>query len=290
MSSETIQNRHFDLNTCIAVIGFHVLAISAFFTFSWPALYTFIGLSAITLCLGVTLGFHRLLTHQSFQTPKWLKYIFAFLGCLALQGGPIRWVATHRLHHKNADTPNDPHSSIEGFAWCHWRWNFYRQPELESIETYKKYAPELYRDPVMRFMDKYFFGIFLAFSFAMFSIVTAFSNWHLGLSVFVWGSILRIVYLWQVSWLVNSATHYWGYQTYTSRDESRNNWWVALLTFGEGWHNNHHVNPRSAQMGRAWYELDITYKVIQILKQLGLAKKVNLLPLLEISEPSHIKA
>lgn len=275
MFAQAIQNKKFDLSTCIAILGFHLLALFALFTFSWPGLIAFLILSVTTLCLGVTLGFHRLLTHRSFVTPKWVEYTLAFIGCLALQGGPIRWVATHRLHHKNADTPKDPHSSAEGFVWSHILWNFYRQPELASLDTYKRLAPELSNDPIMVFMEKYFFGIYLVFSILLFVVTTYVSNWHMGLSVLVWGSVLRIVYVWQVSWLVNSATHYWGYKTFTSRDESRNNWWVALLTFGEGWHNNHHVNPRSARMGRAWFEIDVTYWVIQCLHKFRLAQKIT---------------
>lgn len=274
MFSQATQNKKLDYGSLIGIIIFHILAVSAVFTFSWPGFITFLAMTAITGCLGITLGFHRLLTHRSFEVPRPLKYLLAFFGCLALQGGPVRWVATHRLHHKNADTPQDPHSSEEGFWWSHLFWNFFRQPELESTDTLKRFAPDVYNDPVLRFMDTHFFLLYLAFAAVLFMAGTLVQDWQMGLSLVVWGCILRVVYVWHVTWLVNSATHFWGYQTFPSGDKSRNNWWVALLTFGEGWHNNHHVHPRSARMGLAWFEVDATYAVIRILNWLGLANKV----------------
>jgi len=274
MLSRAIQNKKLDLESLVFIIVFHILAIGAIFTFSWPGLIAFLVMTGAIGCLGITLGYHRLLTHRSFETPRPIKYLLAFLGCLALQGGPVRWVATHRLHHKEADTPKDPHSSEEGFWWSHMIWNFFRQPELETTEKMKRYAPEIYKDPVLRFMDRYFFLIYLGFAGLLFGAGTLFQDWQLGLSLVVWGCVLRLVYGWHATWLVNSATHYWGYQTFPSIDKSRNNWWVALLTFGEGWHNNHHAHPRSARMGLAWYELDVTYWIINLLRRFGLASKV----------------
>jgi len=274
--SNAILNKELDLTSLIAIAAFHVLAIGAIFTFSWAGLITFLIMSLLTGCLGITLGFHRLLTHGSFKTPRVLKHILAFFGCLALQGGPVRWVATHRLHHKQADTPQDPHSSKEGFWWSHLFWNFYRQAELKTIETIKRLAPEVYKDPVLRWMDKHFFLLYLAFALSLFLAGTLIKDWELGLSLLVWGAILRVVYVWHITWFVNSATHYWGYKSYASSDDSRNNWWVALLTFGEGWHNNHHVRPQSARMGLRWFEIDVTYGVICILRHLRLANGILL--------------
>lgn len=274
MFAQAMQNKKFNPGSFLGILIFHVLAISAIFTFSWPGVITFLVMTFVTGCLGITLGFHRLLTHRSFEASKPLKYVLAFFGCLALQGGPVRWVATHRLHHKEADTPKDPHSSEEGFWWSHLVWNFFRQPELESTDTLKQYAPDIYRDPVLRFMDQHFFWLYLGFTGLLFLAGTLFHSWQLGLSLVVWGCILRLVYVWHVTWLVNSATHFWGYQTFPSRDKSRNNWWVALLTFGEGWHNNHHVHPRSARMGLKWSEPDVTYWLISLLNRTGLAVNV----------------
>lgn len=274
MFKEATKNKKFYPGILLGIVIFHILSFGAIFTVTWPGIITFLMMVFITGCLGITLGFHRLLTHRSFTVSKPLKYFLAFCGCLALQGGPVRWVATHRLHHKNADTSTDPHSSEEGFWWSHLFWNFYRQPELNTTEALKRFAPDIYNDPVLRFMDQHFFFLYLASGILVLLAGIWLAGWQIGLSIFVWGWIFRIVYLWHATWLVNSATHFWGYQTFPSRDKSRNNWWVALLTFGEGWHNNHHVYPRSAKMGMAWFEVDVTYWVISLLKWMGLASKV----------------
>lgn len=274
MYTRALENKRFVPSQLLAVVVFHILAIGAIFTFSWPGLIIFVVMTFLTGCLGITLGYHRLLSHRSFQTPKFMKYFLAFWGCMALQGGPVRWVATHRLHHKGADTPQDPHSSEEGFWWCHLIWNFFRQPELQSMQQVQRYALDIFKDPVLRWMDQYFFLMYLVAASLVFGIGYWFGGWELGLSLVVWGFILRIVYFWHATWLVNSATHFWGYQTFPAQDKSRNNWWVALLTFGEGWHNNHHVHPRSARMGLKWFELDVTYWVISALRRLGLAQNV----------------
>lgn len=274
MFKEATQNKKFNPGMLLGVLLFHILAVGAIFTFSWPGLIAFLVMTVITGCLGITLGFHRLLSHRSFTASKPLKYFLAFCGCLALQGGPLRWVATHRLHHKHADTPNDPHSSQEGFWWSHLVWNFYQQPELESADTMKRFALDIYNDPVLRFMDRHFFFLYLVSGVLLLLIGTWLGGWQIGLSLVVWGWILRTVYFWHATWLVNSATHFWGYQRFPTRDKSRNNWWVALLTFGEGWHHNHHVYPRSAKMGLAWFEIDATYWVISVLRRLKLAANI----------------
>jgi fatty-acid desaturase len=275
---EATQNKKFNPAMLVGVTIFHILAIGAIFTFSWPGLIAFLLFTAITGCLGITMGYHRLLAHRSFSVPRPLKYFLAFCGCMALQGGPGRWVATHRLHHKGADTPQDPHSSEEGFLWSHLLWNFYQQPELESAETMKRFAPDIYNDPILRFMDEHFFSLYLMSGILLFGIGTWLAGWQIGVSLVFWGWIFRVVYFWHATWLVNSATHYWGYTTFPSNDKSRNNWWVALLTFGEGWHNNHHAYPRSARMGLAWFELDVTYCLISLLKRIRLAVNVVGIP------------
>lgn len=275
MSFEEVQTRKFNPGSLIGILVLHLLALAAPFTFSWAGLLAFLAMVFITGCLGITLCYHRLLAHQSYKAPKALTYLLTFFGCLALQGGPIRWVATHRLHHKDADQPNDPHSPTQGFWWSHMLWNCYRHPKLASMDDLKRLAPDLYRDPVMRFFNRYFFGLYLASAFMFFAVGFLIQGWQLGLSLVIWGFALRTVYVWHITWLVNSATHLWGYRTYETPDNSRNNWWVALLTFGEGWHNNHHAHQRSARMGFRWYELDVTFMLIQALQWLGLATRLK---------------
>lgn len=269
-----IYGRRFTAGSFIGVLVFHVLALAAVFTFTWSGFIVFLVMANVVQ-LSLTLGYHRLLTHRSFKVPKLIEYFLAFLCCLALQGGPIRWVATHRLHHKKAETSEDPHSPSRGFLWAHLLWNFYRQPELETIEDLKHYAPDLYRDPVHRFLDRYFYGIYLLFAFLFFLVGAWIQGGWLGLSLVIWGFALRTVYGWHVTWLVNSVAHLWGYRAYSTPDNSRNNWWVALPTFGEGWHNNHHADPRSAKFGQTWFEPDVAYLVIYTLQQIGLATSIS---------------
>ncbi len=272
------QNKTLNLATMVGVIAIHVLALTAFFTFTWAGLVTFLVMVVITGGFGITLGYHRLLTHQSFKTPRFIRYLLTLCGCLALQNGPVRWVATHRLHHKHADTPRDPHSSKEGFWWAHLVWTFYNQPELASVDTCKRFAPDIYNDPILRWMDKSVIVLYLALAVVLFAVGTYVAGWFVGVSLVTWGCLLRTVYVWHSTWLVNSATHYWGYKVASSPDDSRNNWWVAWVAFGEGWHHNHHVYPRSARFGQAWFEVDIAYGAICMLKKLGLAYDVVTAP------------
>lgn len=278
MYAQARQGKVFKPKTLIGVIIFHLVALCAPFVFSWPGLIVFCIMTFCVGCLGITFGYHRLLSHCSFTLPKPLRYLATFLGCLAVQGGPVKWVATHRLHHKAADTPQDPHSSEEGFWWSHILWNFYSPTTLEKPEQRQRLANDLHRDPVIRFMEANFLNLFFAHTALLGLAGYVFGGWYLALSLIVWGAGLRVVYGWHATWLVNSATHYWGYQSFPSRDKSRNNWWVAWLTFGEGWHNNHHVHPRSARMGLRWFEVDVTYWIISTLRRLGLAKNVGRVP------------
>lgn len=255
----------------------HIVAVAGFFTFSWQGLAVLIVLSFSTICLGITLCYHRLLAHQSYKmTSKPLTYFLALLGCLAFQRGPIWWTATHRLHHSRTDKEGDPHSPRYSGLWSHFLWPFFWHPQLdESPETIQRLAPDLWKDPGMRFLEKHYNSINVLFLVLLFAL----GYWlggglKMGLSILVWGGFLRIIYGLNATWLVNSAAHLWGYRRYDTPDTSRNNWWVALLTWGEGWHNNHHAHARSAQMGFVWYELDVTYWIISLLRRLGLATNV----------------
>ena len=269
-----------DWPVVIAIAGMHVLAIGALFPglFSWSALVACVVLYYLTGGVGVTLTYHRLLTHRSFKCPKWLEYVFTAIACCAWQGGPVSWVGTHRIHHKHSDHDLDPHSPRHGFSWAHTFWVCFQEPEGLKAEDAAK---DLLRDPGHRLLNRYFwvpqFGL-MALTFAM-----GYGLWHLwpagsaetamlsGLSWLVWGVGLRCVLVYHVTWFVNSATHTWGYRNYDTEDASTNLWWVGLLAMGEGWHNNHHAHPRSASHGLRWYELDPTYWFIQGMAKLGLA-------------------
>ncbi|MCS6793811.1 MAG: fatty acid desaturase [Oscillatoriaceae bacterium SKW80] len=258
----------------IFMVAVHLLALLALLpsNFSWAAVGLAVFLHWVTGGLGITLGFHRLVTHRSFQTPKWLEYFLIFCGSLTCQGGVIDWVGLHRIHHLHSDKPADPHDSNKGFLWSHMTCWFYHLPADKEIPRYTK---DIADDPVYQFLNKYFFPIQIALGVALYFLGEALSP-GLGWPFVVWGIFVRLVAVFHCTWLVNSATHMFGYRTYDSDDRSTNCWWVALLTYGEGWHNNHHAFQYSARHGMQWWEIDITWMTIQLLQALGLATKVKL--------------
>jgi stearoyl-CoA desaturase (delta-9 desaturase) len=246
----------------------HLAALLVFVpgTFSWPAVGLCLFLHWVTGGLGVTLGFHRLVTHRSFQTPKWLEYLLVFFGSLAMQGGVIEWVGLHRHHHVHSDQDVDHHDSGKGFWWSHMGWMLYEVPAKKELD---RYTQDLVKDPVYRFLDDYFFPIQVVLAIALYLI----GGWPF----VVWGIFVRLVLVYHSTWFVNSATHAFGYRTYETSDRSTNCWWVALLTYGEGWHNNHHAFQYSARHGLKWWEIDTTWMAIWVLQKLGLATKVKLI-------------
>lgn len=238
--------------------------------FSWQAVAVATFLYWLTGCIGITLGYHRLVSHRSFETPKWLEYFLVFCGTLACQGGPISWVGLHRVHHKYSDHPGDPHDSNKGFWWSHVGWMLVDNPANKLIPQYTK---DIQNDPFYVFCEKYFIPIQVVLGLILY--------WWGGWPLVVWGIFFRLVWVFHVTWFVNSATHKFGYKSYESNDNSRNCWWVALLAFGEGWHNNHHAFQYSARHGFKWWEIDITWLTIKFLAFLGLAKNIKLAPVLE---------
>ena len=266
MESPIVVRTKWDIIVGIAII--HAGALLAPWTFTWSAFWVFFVLQFATGLLGITLCFHRLLAHRSFQAPKWLEYALAVCGGLALQGGPIKWVATHRVHHAFSDRPQDPHSPTRGFWWAHMLWLFAYDETLDHETQFYRYAPELARDKVYLFLEK---------TFALQTVLLGVLLFALGgLPWLVWGLFVRTTFVYHITWLVNSASHLWGYQSYDTNEGSRNNWWVALLSYGEGWHNNHHAYLHSAAHGLRWWEVDITYLTIRALGWLGLASRIRL--------------
>jgi fatty-acid desaturase len=255
------------------MIGMHIGAIVAFWFFSWPAFVTFLALHFVTACLGITLGFHRLLTHGSLAVPRPLMYFFSMCGMLSAEGSPMMWVANHRKHHALSDEEGDPHSPNDGFFWSHMFWFSPKVPHDKAVAHFKRWAPDLYKDPGQRFMDK----IFPLFSPSVGLVLYGVGEYFFqqGWSFVMWGLCARMVVCYHCTWFVNSATHVWGYRNYHTSDRSRNLWWVALLTYGEGWHNNHHAHQRLARHGHRKHEIDVTYMVIWTLKKVGLAWDVQ---------------
>jgi stearoyl-CoA desaturase (delta-9 desaturase) len=260
-----------DWGNVLFFTGFHGVALLAPWFFSWSALGIAIVLHWLTGSIGICLAYHRLLSHRSFKVPQWLEYILATIGALAMQGGPVFWVGGHRQHHAfTEDTEKDPYSSKRGFWWSHLIWML--KPEFHTFDVnhYQKYAPDLARKPYYRWLDRYFLLLQVPLAIGLYLL----GGWPF----VIYGVFLRAVLLWHSTWFVNSATHCWGYRTFSAKDNARNLWWVSLLTYGEGWHNNHHTFPRSAQTGWHWWEIDLTWYTIRLLEGLGLATKVKTIP------------
>jgi sn-2 palmitoyl-lipid 9-desaturase len=249
----------------------HVGALAAPLVFTWKGVALAVVLAWVSGGLGICLGYHRLLTHRSFATFQWVQRTFAWLGTLAGEGPPITWVAMHRKHHQFSDGENDPHSPRDGAWWSHMLWIFPRLRKPQWGELCQRYAPDLLKDPFMRFLHASFIVWHLALGFGLLAVGWAFWDLRTGVSFVVYGMFVRLVYVLHVTWLVNSASHIWGYRSYETNDNSRNLWWVGLLAYGEGWHNNHHAFQRSAQHGHRWWELDVTYAEIRVMESLGLA-------------------
>jgi fatty-acid desaturase len=253
--------------TTIVMAILHIGAIAALFTFNWTSLAVAIFLYWMCTGLGISMGYHRLLTHRSYKPAKALEYFFAVCGALTLEGGPISWVATHRIHHQKSDQAGDPHTPRDGAWWAHVGWLIFGETNHNNTRVMSKYAPDLAKDRFYVWLNNYHWLPLVLMSALLFAIG--------GLPMFLWGICVRVVFGLHATWLVNSATHMWGARRFSTRDDSRNNWWVALLTFGEGWHNNHHAHPTSARHGLAWYEFDPSWILIKILKRLGLAKSIH---------------
>jgi stearoyl-CoA desaturase (delta-9 desaturase) len=258
-----------DYGTGIGLGFIHLCALAAFMPmfFSWSAVAVCLVLVYVTGGLGVTLGYHRLLTHRSFRMPKLMEYASAFFGTLALQGGPIWWVATHRKHHAHSDKDGDPHDVYKGWWWAHIDWLYRSNKDRPARNEVARYTKDMIDDKVYVFLNTFEVPIQIAVGLLLFAAG--------GISWVVWGVFVRLVLTYHITWLVNSAAHTSGYRTFRTTDRSMNNWMVALLAFGEGWHNNHHAFPFSARHGMKRSEFDMTWSTIKLLSGLRLAREVR---------------
>ena len=245
----------------------HIGAIAALFMFSWKALACALLLLWVATGLGISMGYHRLHTHRSYKVPLALEYFFALCGTLTLEGGPVFWVATHRIHHQRSDQPGDPHSPRDGAWWSHMGWILLGEAKHNNTRLMAKYAPDLAKHRFYVWLNDYHWVPSVILGIVLLAVG--------GLPMFLWGGCLRIVVGLHATWAVNSATHMWGSRRFATRDDSRNTWWVALVTFGEGWHNNHHAHPTSARHGLAWYEFDPSWIQIWLLRLVGIARAVR---------------
>jgi len=257
------------------IIAFHIGALAAFFFFSWERLMVAVIIYVLAINVGIGMCYHRLLTHRGYHTPKWVEYAMAVCATLALEGGPIFWVSTHRVHHQMSDQEGDPHTPREGAWWAHTGWIFFGEALHSQTEVLARYTPDLHRDRFHIWLSKYHWLPLTLSGLLLLGLGWAFGGPMSGIGFLLWGVMLRVTLGLHATWLVNSATHLWGSRRFETRDDSRNSWWVALLTGGEGWHNNHHAHPVSARHGLRWYEIDPNFYGIWILSKLGLAKKIQ---------------
>jgi stearoyl-CoA desaturase (delta-9 desaturase) len=243
--------------------------ILPFYFTNWGAVAVGFALYVVTAMFGITLGYHRLLTHRSFKAPRWVERALATVGLLAVQRSPLHWVAHHRMHHAFSDHGGDPHNSRKGFFWSHIGWMCQRDERLTDMATLRKWARDIHRDPYMNALTPMWVQIGVQALLGV--LLLALGGW----AYVTWGIFVRLVVVYHVTWFVNSATHRWGYRNYESSDTSRNTWWVGILAFGEGWHNNHHANPDVAPAGHKWWEFDMTWLTIRCMERLGLAYDVK---------------
>ena len=274
----------------LAAVGLPFLGLVAAIAMLWPlGLVSRLDLAMVVAGwlltgLGITVGFHRLLTHRSFDTYRWVRLVWMTLGALSVEGSPLVWCAVHRRHHELSDQPGDPHSphlhgdglwnSLRGLWYGHAGWLFtgyWSSPDL------KRYVPDLLADPALVTVDRlYYLWVLtsLALPAAIGGLITL--SWQGALSGLVWGGLVRIFITHHITWSINSICHVFGTRDYVTGDESRNNLVCGLLGLGEGWHNSHHAFPTSARHGLAWWQLDASWLVIRGMELVGLAWNVRL--------------
>lgn len=272
-----------------ALASFHLLLLVALVPgwFSWTGLLLLPIGNYVFCSLGIGAGFHRLLTHRSFQCPLWFEHMLAILGICCFQDSPARWVAIHRLHHQHSDDQPDPHTPQVNWFWGHMGWLLAENSLVNRISTYERYARDLLEDPFYLRLERHFLWIWLYAAHALvFYLIGTTIGWiatgsywggvHFGLMWVLWGVVYRTIYTWHVTWGVNSVCHMRGYRNYETRDTSHNSILLGLATNGDGFHNNHHAEPRSARHGHLWWELDITFLTIRLWQRLGLASELVL--------------
>ncbi len=270
-------------NANIAAVIIPFVAVLAAIPLLWNTLidWTDVGIMVgvyLATAFGITIGFHRLLTHRAFETYRPIKYLFAILGSMAVQGPVIGWVADHRKHHAHTDEEGDPHSphvgdgsGLRGLWHAHvgWLW------EHNGIADAKRYAPDLLEDPGMRFISRHFLwwvGLSLALPFALGYAIGG--TLEAALLAFFWGGLVRIFFVHHVTWSINSICHFFGSRRFQTEDQSTNVAWLAIPSLGEAWHHNHHAFPRAAVQGMRWWEVDISGMTIRAMEKVGLAWNV----------------
>lgn len=250
-----------------------------FFGISWAAVSLAIGLYLIRM-FAITAFYHRYFSHRAFKTSRAFQFLFALIGSCSIQRGPIWWAAHHRNHHAHSDAPSDTHSPVQkGFLWSHMVWFLCRQ----NFSTRKDLIRDWMKFPELVFLDRYDTLVPALFGMTIYGLGEAlrwaYPEWQTNGAQFLsWGFFLSTVVLYHATFTVNSLAHVWGSRRYATRDDSRNNPLLALITLGEGWHNNHHHYPGAVRQGFFWWELDLTYYLLRLLATLGLVWDLRPLP------------
>ncbi len=249
------------------ILTVHLLALAAIPFFTWPRFWVVVLGVFFVAPLGINMGYHRLISHQAFKSPRWLTYSLATLGAALGGGAPIAWAASHRVHHHYSDQEQDPHNSRRGFWYSHILHLFETADSETNEREIKRYASDLLKSPYLVWLNRNW----IWFAVATLPIAYAIG----GIGLVLCGVFFRLAFMWHVMWFVNSATHKWGYRNYQTHDRTTNCWWVGLLAAGEGWHNNHHAHPTCAAHGRKWWEFDLTYLMICTFEKIGIIHDVK---------------
>jgi stearoyl-CoA desaturase (delta-9 desaturase) len=289
---EGVQPYRIDWLNTLTVGTFHALALLALMPvfFNWTAVIVAVIAARLFGLIGINIGYHRLLTHRGFKCPKWLEYAFVVVAICCAEDTPARWVAIHRRHHEKSDEQPDPHSPLASFFWGHIGWLLVKNPDLSRLGIYERYAKDVLRDPFYVALERNLWQLkilLIQINVFFFAGLAGKLLWggswaeavQFALSIVVWAVFVRTVFVWHQTWAVNSVTHIWGYRNYATDEDSRNNLFIGYLAHGEGWHNNHHADQRSARHGHRWWEFDTTYLTIRLLEKLGLVS--------DVVEPRH---
>nr|WP_157469371.1 acyl-CoA desaturase [Dyella thiooxydans] len=269
-----------DWTRVLPFIGMHLACVAVIWVgFSWFAFWVALGLYALRM-FAVTAFYHRYFSHRAFKTSRVVQFVFAVIGASAVQRGPLWWAAHHRNHHRHADTPADVHSPVQhGFLRSHMGWFMTRS----GFRTDWSKIPDLVKYPELRLLDRFDLLVPVALAVGLFF----WGRWlgvahpELGTSgpqLLVWGFFVSTIVLFHVTVTINSLAHRFGSRRFETRDNSRNNWMLALLTFGEGWHNNHHFFPGSARQGFRWWEVDLTFYLLRTLSLFGVVRGLKAVP------------
>jgi len=264
----------------VPFIGIHLACFSVFWVgFSWFALGFAIGLYAVRM-FAVTGFYHRYFSHKAFHTSRFFQFIIALFGASAVQRGPLWWASHHRHHHVNSDAVSDAHSPVQhGFLWSHIGWFL----STKHFATQTDRVKELAKFAELRWLDRYDVIVPTILAITIYGLGYWLESAHPsigtnGLQLLAWGFAISTVALYHATFTVNSLAHVWGKRRYATTDQSRNNLWIAIVTMGEGWHNNHHHFPGSARQGFYWWEIDLTYYGLKMLAALGLIWDLRTVP------------